>query len=61
MRLGKENRVAPPSWIQLSAVLVNSYKQLNLSALIWDPITAEIIHSVGVLFIEDTNLYTWRE
>jgi hypothetical protein len=61
MGLGQGDRAAPPSWIQLSAVLVNVFKQLNLGALIQDPITAEVIHSMGALFINDTDLYTWRE
>jgi hypothetical protein len=58
MGLGQGNRAAPPSWIQLSAVLVNEFKQLNLGALIQDPITAEVIHSMGTLFVDDTDLYT---
>ncbi len=61
MGLSQGNRAAPPSWIQLSAVLVNVFKQLNLGALIRDPITAEMIHSMGVLFVNDTDLYTWKE
>jgi hypothetical protein len=61
MGLGQGNRAAPPSWIQLSAVLVNVYKQLNLGALIQDPITAKMFHSMGALFVDDTNLYTWWE
>ncbi len=61
MGLGQGNRAAPPSWIQLSAVLVNIYKQLNLGAMIQDPITLESIHSMGALFVDDTDLYTWRE
>jgi hypothetical protein len=61
MGLGQGNRAAPPSWIQLSAVLVNLFKQLNLGALIQDPITAEVIHPMGALFVNDTDLYTWRE
>jgi hypothetical protein len=61
MGLGQGNRAAPPSWIQLSAVLVNVFKQLNLGAMIHDPITAEIIHSMGALFVNNINLYTWRE
>ncbi len=32
--LGQGNRAAPPSWIQLSAVLVNMFKQLE-SELSW--------------------------
>jgi hypothetical protein len=61
MGLGQGNRAAPLSWIQLSAVLVNAFKQLNLGALIQDPITTEVIHSMGTLFVDDTDLYTWRE
>ncbi len=56
--LGQENRAVPPSGIQLITVLVNVFKQLNLGALIQDPITAEMIHSMGALFVDDTNLYT---
>jgi hypothetical protein len=61
MGLGQGSRAAPPSWIQLSEVLVNVFKQLNLGALIQDPITVEVIHSMGTLFVDDTDLYTWRE
>jgi hypothetical protein len=61
MGLGQGKRAAPPSWIQLSAVLVNVFKQLNLGAVIHDPITTEIIHSMGALFVNNIDLYTWRE
>jgi hypothetical protein len=61
MGLGQGNRAPPPSWIQLSAVLVNVFKQFNLGALIRDPITAKMIHSMGALFVDDTDLYTWKE
>ncbi len=61
MGLGQENRAAPPSWIQLSAVLVNAFKQLELKALISDPITLEMIHNMGALFVDSTDLYTWRD
>ena len=60
MGLGQGNRAAPPSWIQLSVVLVNVYKQLNLGATIQDPITAKMIHSLGAPFVDNTDLYTWR-
>jgi hypothetical protein len=53
MGLGQGNRAAPPSWIQLSAVLVPVFRQLNLGALIQDPIT-----SMGALLVNDTDLYT---
>ncbi len=58
MGLGQGNTVAPLSWIQLRAVLVNVFKQLNLGALIQDPITAEVIHLIGALFVNNTDLYT---
>ena len=61
MGLGQGNRAAPPSWIQLSAVLVTIFKQLKLGAMIQDPISAELIHTMGALFVDDTDLYTWKE
>jgi hypothetical protein len=61
MGLGLGNRAAPPSWIQLSTVVVNVFKQLNLGALIQDLNTAEVIHSMGTLFVNNTDLYTWME
>jgi hypothetical protein len=61
MGLGQGNRAAPPSWIQLSAVLVTIFKQLKLGAIIQDPISAELIHLMGTLFVDDTDLYTWKE
>ncbi len=61
MGLGQGNRAAPPSWIQLSAVMVTIFKQLQLGAIIQDPISEELIHTMGAFFIDDTDLYTWRE
>ena len=61
MGLGQGNRAAPPLWIQLSTVLVNVFKQLKLGALLLDPITLEMIHTMGGLFVDDTDLYTWRD
>ncbi len=61
MRLGQGNRAAPPLWIQLSMVLVNVFKQLELSTLLLDPITLEMIHIMGALFVDHTDLYTWRD
>ncbi len=58
MDLGQGNRAVPPSWIQLSAVLVNTFKQLELGALISDPITLEMIHTIRALFVNNTDLYT---
>jgi hypothetical protein len=61
MGFGQGNRAAPPSWIQLSAVLVNVFKQLELEALVVDPLTRESIHSMGTLFVDNTDLYTWKD
>ncbi len=61
MGLGHKKRAAPPLCIQLSAVLVNAFKQLKLGALLLDPITLEMIHTMGALFVDDTDLYTWRD
>jgi hypothetical protein len=61
MGLRQGNRAAPPSWIQLSAVMVTIFKQLQLGAMIQDPISEETIHTMGALFVDDTDLYTWRE
>ncbi len=55
------NRAALPSWSQLSAVMVSVFKQLNLGAMVQDTITAKMIHSMGALFVNDTDLYTWSE
>ena len=61
MGLGQGNRVAPPSWIQLSVVMMNVFKQLNLGGMVRDPINVKIMHSMGTLFVDDTDLYTGRE
>jgi hypothetical protein len=61
MGLGHSNRAAPPSWTQLSAIMVTVLKQLDLSAKIKDPILNTLIHSMGAFFVNDTDTYTWRE
>jgi hypothetical protein len=61
MGLGQGNRAAPPSLIQLSAVLVYVFKQLELGALAVDPNTQELIHYMGTLFVDDTDLDTWKD
>jgi hypothetical protein len=61
MGLGQGNRAALPSWIQLSAVLVNVYKQLVLGTDLHDPITNNRIHSMGAMYVYDLDLYTWKD
>jgi hypothetical protein len=58
MGLVQGSRAAPPSWIQLSSVLINVYKQLGLGCFTTDPISLEEIHSAGALFVDDADLYT---
>ncbi len=61
MGLEQGNRAVPPSWIQLSAVMVNLCKQLGLGTDIHDPITNDIIHSMGAMFVDNLDLYTWKD
>jgi hypothetical protein len=61
MGLGQGNRAAPPSWIQLSAVMVNVFKKLDLGAKVKDLIKDVMIHSMGALYVDDTDMYTWKE
>jgi hypothetical protein len=58
MGLGQGIRVPPLSWIQLSAIMVKVFKQLNLGAIINNPISEVLIHSMGALFVDDTVMYT---
>ena len=44
--------------IQVSAVLVNVYKQLGLGGYITDPLSQETIHTMGAVFVDNTDLYT---
>jgi hypothetical protein len=61
MGLGQGNRAALPLWIHLSAVMVTVFKQLTLGAIIHNPILDVLIHSMGALFVNNTDMYTWRE
>jgi hypothetical protein len=41
--------------------LSECFQTTQIGHTIRDPITAAMIHSTGALFVNDTNLYTWRE
>jgi hypothetical protein len=58
---GQGNRAALSSWIQLSAIMVTVFKQLDLGTKIKDPILDTLIHLMGALFVDNTDMYTWRE
>jgi hypothetical protein len=61
MGLRQGNRAVPPSWIQLSAIMVTVFKQLNLGTIMHNPISDVLIHSMGALFVDDIDMYTWQE
>jgi hypothetical protein len=61
MGLGQSNHAAPPSWIRLSAVMVNIYKQLDLGTEIHFPILDNIIHTMGAMYVNNLDLYTWKD
>jgi hypothetical protein len=42
-----------PSWIQLSLVMVNVFKQLGQGATLNDPITSKMTGTMGGLFVDD--------
>jgi hypothetical protein len=61
MGLRQGSRTTPLLWIQLSAVMANVFKQLKLGAIISDPISNTLIHLMGALYMDDTDMCTWRE
>ena len=61
MGLGQGSRGAPPSWVCLSSVIVNILRKLKHGARMLDPMTRNLIHSIGAMFVDDTDLYCWVE
>ena len=59
--LGQGSKAAPASWIQLSSIIVNVYKSMGFGAKIIDPITGSASHTIGCLFVDDTDLYCMDE
>ncbi len=47
--------------IQLTAIMVTVFKQLNLGVIMHNPILDVLIHSMGALFVNNTDMYTWQE
>ncbi len=37
------------------------YKQLDLGTDVHDPITNDRIHSMGAMFVDDLDLFTWKK
>jgi len=59
--LGQGSKAAPASWIQLSSVIVNAFKSKGFVATIQDPIDGSTSHTVGCLFVDDTDLYVMND
>jgi hypothetical protein len=57
MGLGQGDR----AWIQLSAIMVTFFKQLDLGAIMHNSISDVLIHSMGALFVDNTDMDTWLE
>ncbi len=58
MGLGHGSRGVPSYWIQLSLLIVNIQSDLGYEAKWFDPITSILIHTVGTLLVDNTDLYT---
>ena len=61
MDIGQGSRGAPPSCIQLSSVLGNIFRKLGHGANTHDPLTQDVIHTMGALFMDNTYLYEWKK
>ncbi|KAL3760545.1 hypothetical protein ACHAWU_009506 [Discostella pseudostelligera] len=55
--LGQGSKAAPASWIQLSSIIINSFRSRGLGACFRDPITQDDFSSIGCVYVDDTDLY----
>merc|ERR1712086_402530 len=53
------NIAAPPTWQQISSLLINGQKHAGHGITIVAPISKQSHSQVGILFVDDTNL--WEE
>ncbi len=56
--LGQGSKAAPASWIQLSTMIINSFRDHGYGAEFVDPVTRISSHSIGCVYVDDTDLYT---
>ena len=56
--LGQGSKAAPASWLQLSAMIINAYKQQGHGAVFVDPINKSSSRSIGCVYVDDTDIYT---
>ena len=62
MGLGQGSRGAPSSWLQISSVIVNLMRREGCGAKVYDPLEPSLlIHTMGALFVDDADLYVWKE
>ena len=51
------NTAAPPTWQQISSLLINGQKHAGHGITIVAPISKKSHSQVGILFVDDTNLW----
>ena len=61
IELGQGSRGTPLFRIQLSSVTVNVLISLDHGSMIINPLTRNIVHTVGYMFVDSTDLYCWEE
>ena len=61
MGLGQGSRAAPAAWCQLSAVINNVFKKYAKGCSMFSPISRKCISSMGVSYVDDTDLICWDD
>ena len=56
--LGQGSKAAPASWLQLSTMIINAYKQQGHGAIFVDPVNKLTSRSIGCVYVDDTDIYT---
>ena len=55
------NGAAPAAWLALSSVLIVAYKSLGYGSKVMSPITKTWLNIMGVIYVDDTDLYIMDE
>ena len=55
--LAQGNGAAPPTWQQVSTVMINAHKTNGHGVEVKCPISHKKINQVGILYVDDTNLW----
>ena len=53
----QDNGGAPPTWLQISTLLINTQKRLNHGITSKSPILQNTLNQIGILYVDDTNLW----